>query len=234
MAVDLDVEVRRTGRVRPSTGTVAPILFASLGVLTAIGCGKLKSDNDGGGDARLIDAPASERSDAPIDVATSEASDTSIDVVTSETDDASIDVATSEIADGLPADATFVDADQSVDAHAPEVEAGCVSSDVETFVGPTTIVTCPADATAIAGVVTPTCAFPYSLAPNNVFTGPVRLVSHLDRDFAAFDVNPIGDGRVQLMCDYANADGLGIGGIYEFIVASSCTATSAASFTCTR
>jgi hypothetical protein len=154
--------------------------------------------------------------------------------------DGGVDLRSDDVAIADASDAGSADVDASpetgaapMDASAEatgDAEVGCVP-DSESFA---TTVTCPIDATAVAGVVTPTCEFSHSLAPNNVFTGPVMLVSHLDRDFAAFDVNPIGDGRIQLMCDYADADGLGIGGIYRFIVASSCAATSAASFTCTQ
>ncbi|MDB4979461.1 MAG: hypothetical protein JWM82_213, partial [Myxococcales bacterium] len=109
---------------------------------------------------------------------------------------------------------------------------GCVAT--KTIAGAQATVTCPATDTAVEGYVTPTCDFTYSLAPNNIFTGPVTLVSHLTRGFAAFDINPLGDGRIQLMCFYVDPNLRGIGGISEFIVASSCTATSASTFTCTK
>jgi hypothetical protein len=105
----------------------------------------------------------------------------------------------------------------------------CAGTTPGKVVGPsTTTVTCPAEATAVDGIVTPTCAFPVSFASNNIFTGPVSLISHLDRDFANFDVNatPIGDGTIQVDCVYRNADGLQIGGITTFVAATSCTATA--------
>jgi hypothetical protein len=83
-------------------------------------------------------------------------------------------------------------------------------------------------------MVVGTCDFPMVLSPNNIYTGPVVLVSHDDRVFAGFDINPLPDGEFQLVCFYRNADGLGIGSISRSVFASSCAATSDAAFTCTR
>jgi hypothetical protein len=94
--------------------------------------------------------------------------------------------------------------------------------------------TCPANNVAVRGMVGTTCDFPASLCPNTIYTGPLTLVSHLARAFANEDVAALGDGRIQLMCFYANANGVGIGSSSTIIVASSCTATSAATFTCTK
>jgi hypothetical protein len=213
--------------MRLPRGTVAPIIFVWL---SGLGCGKLRSDQDGAVDARSGDVAIADASDAgAANAGASEAGASDADASEANVDASQADVDASQ----ADVDASQETDDGSMDARVDDngdAEVGCVPES-ETF---TATVTCPADATAVAGVVTPTCEFSHSLAPNNVFTGPVTLVSHLDRDFAAFDVNPIGDGRIQLMCDYANADGLGIGGIYRFIVASSCTATSAASFTCVK
>jgi hypothetical protein len=93
---------------------------------------------------------------------------------------------------------------------------------------------CPTTETAVNGMVNHTCDFPDTLAPNNIYTGNVVLVSHLDRIFANSDINPLGDGRIQLMCFYKNADGTGVGSISRLVVATSCTATSDAGFTCAR
>jgi len=99
--------------------------------------------------------------------------------------------------------------------------------------GDTWTLTCPAEATAVDGIVTPTCTFSFSYAANEVYTGPVYFMSHLDRSFANYDIYTLDDGRFQLACAYANADGLGIGGIGAFLAASSCTAT-VDSFICTK
>ena len=190
--------------MRSRAKIVVPIVLVGWGVLNVVGCGRVASHDDGSADTRAIDAGTEAVGPMDSGVTPMDASDTAL-----ESSDGSMETV---------ADAAIA----------------CPAPPVETFAGTMTTVTCPIDATAVAGVVTPTCDFPYSFVPNNVFTGPVTLVSHLDRDFAGFDVNPIGDGRIQLMCDYANADGLGIGGIYQYIVASSCTATSAAGFTCVK
>jgi hypothetical protein len=101
--------------------------------------------------------------------------------------------------------------------------------------GETKTFTCPATAEAIDGIVQPSsCMFDLSSAYNNLFTGPVLLSSHLDRWFANYDVNPLGDGRIQIMCVYHNADGLQIAGTSGFATATSCTATTADSFVCTN
>jgi len=99
--------------------------------------------------------------------------------------------------------------------------------------GDTLTLTCPAEAAAVDGIVSTSCTFSSSYAPNEVYTGPVYVVSHLDRDFANYDINAMGDGRFQLACMYANADGLTIGGTYAVVAASSCTVT-ADSFICTN
>jgi hypothetical protein len=191
--------------MRPQTATAA-IVLAWCGATTVVGCGGVSKGGNGAVDAGAMDAGGTATSDTSTD-----------------TSDDSTDSGGAAIDTG----------DDSADAGG-DADAGCPAAPVETFAGATTIVTCPATAMAVDGIVTPTCDFPYSFAPNNVFTGPVTVVSHLDRDFAQFDVSQVANGRFQLMCDYANADGLGIGGIYRFMNASSCTATSAADFTCVK
>jgi hypothetical protein len=104
----------------------------------------------------------------------------------------------------------------------------------ETIAAHELTLSCPLTETAVNGMVNHTCDFPDTLSPNNVYTGNVTLVSHFDRIFANSDINPLGDGRVQLMCFYENAGGTGIGAISRSVVATSCTATSYAGFTCTR
>jgi hypothetical protein len=100
--------------------------------------------------------------------------------------------------------------------------------------GETKTFTCPSDAQATDGIVQPTtCEFIDSFAPNNVFTGPVSLISHLDRDFGGFDIFTLPDGRLQLGCAYQNSDGLQIGGTFGFTNATSCTPTDT-SFVCTK
>jgi hypothetical protein len=94
--------------------------------------------------------------------------------------------------------------------------------------------TCPSDAQATGGYIEPTsCEFNVRLAFNNVFTGPVTLISHLDRDFGGFDIFTLPDGRLQLLCVYKNSDALQIGGTTGFTNASTCTPTDT-SFVCTR
>jgi hypothetical protein len=135
----------------------------------------------------------------------------------------------SNVANGTKCD------DQQVCTHDDRCAAGfCQGIPEGTVVsGDILTLTCPAQATAVDGIVTTTCTFPSSYSPNEVYTGPVYFVTHLDRSFADYDINTLGDGRFQLTCMYANADGLGIGGIYAFLAASSCTAT-ADSFVCTK
>jgi hypothetical protein len=101
--------------------------------------------------------------------------------------------------------------------------------------GDTTTFACPATAIADDGVVQRTCAFPASFSPNNIFSGEVFLISHLARPFANFDVHTLPNGDLQLVCVYANADGLQIGGITRFPVRlpGGCSAT-ANSFVCTH
>lgn len=110
----------------------------------------------------------------------------------------------------------------------------CAGTRIGTVIsGNTFTLTCPAQANAVDGFVEPTCRFQDSFSPNNVFTGPVFLQSHLDRGFGDFDVFPLPDGRLQLACVYSNADGLQIGGITTYVEATSCTPT-ADSFVCTN
>jgi hypothetical protein len=102
--------------------------------------------------------------------------------------------------------------------------------------GSTTTYTCPPTAIATDGYFQGTCAFPQSFAPNNVYTGEVFLMSHLERDFGDFDVfrNPF-DGTLQLACVYLAPDGTQIGGMTVFgLNFADCVASSAASFTCTN
>jgi hypothetical protein len=100
--------------------------------------------------------------------------------------------------------------------------------------GETKTFSCPLDAAAVDGLIQPTtCEFPMGLAYNNLFTGPVSLISHLDRWFADFDVFSLPDGRLQLLCVYRNGDGLQIGGTSGFTTATTCTPTST-SFVCTK
>jgi hypothetical protein len=104
---------------------------------------------------------------------------------------------------------------------------GIVTSD-----GKTTF-TCPPTAIADDGIVRPACAFPNSFAPNNVFSGDVSLISHLDRDFAGFDVFTLPNGDVQLMCVYKNADDLQIGGFFTIVTFAGGCVPTADGFVCT-
>jgi hypothetical protein len=101
--------------------------------------------------------------------------------------------------------------------------------------GNMTTITCPATAIADDGVVRRTCAFTSSHSPNNIFSGEVFLISHLDRPFANFDVQTLPNGDIGLSCVYANADRLQIGGIARSRLrfAGGCVAT-ANSFVCTH
>lgn len=135
--------------------------------------------------------------------------------------------------DGTPCD------DQNICTEAETCRSGVCGGGTTPGVvssGTTTTYTCPPTATAEDGIVHFTCGFLYSFAPNNVFTGEVFLISHLERGYADFDVlNSIEDGTLQLACVYQNADGLQIGGIYtETRPAGGCVASSADTFTCTN
>jgi hypothetical protein len=229
----------------------AAVRFSLVLVIGLYGCGGVTTTVDAPIDRGTIDAPGERSAEVASDVSPADAPEDrdgpSPDVMSGA--GATIDAEDGGVQDLDAADAGAPDAEVSsapdavsasdggdATTGAPDASddasGGCASTDVT--VGATTTVTCPATAAATAGYIATTCDFPTSLSPNNIFTGPVTLVSHLSRGFANFDINPVSDGRIQLMCFYANGDGLGIGALSRLIQASSCSATSAAAFSCTR
>lgn len=77
---------------------------------------------------------------------------------------------------------------------------------------------CPFTAEAVGGYIVPQGNWTMTLEPNNPWDGTVSLISHFDRPWADYDINPLPDGRVQLMCIYKNDADVQIGGLSMFAI----------------